>query len=109
VKHLQNSLEGHFLAQPIYVNMWKMSKSLMWFFFSLSLSGDLSWHLQLLFLPVAIIDEDILRYERVKKKAYVRVVTTHGNLNLELHSDMVMQAHLCFTFSVFASTIRCSL
>jgi peptidyl-prolyl cis-trans isomerase-like protein 2 len=37
----------------------------------------------------AIIDEDILRYERVKKKAYIRIATTHGNLNVELHSDMV--------------------
>lgn len=37
----------------------------------------------------AIVDEDILRYERVKKKAYVRLVTTQGNLNLELHADMV--------------------
>ena len=37
----------------------------------------------------AIIDEDILRYERVKKKAYVKVVTSRGPLNLELHSDMV--------------------
>lgn len=37
----------------------------------------------------AIIDEDVIRYERVKKKAYVRLTTSHGNLNLELHSDMV--------------------
>jgi len=37
----------------------------------------------------AIVDEDILRYKRVKKKAYVRLVTNLGNLNLELHSDMV--------------------
>lgn len=41
-------------------------------------------------VSVAIIDEDILRYERVKKKAYVRMVTNFGNLNLELHSDMVI-------------------
>ncbi|XP_064612285.1 LOW QUALITY PROTEIN: RING-type E3 ubiquitin-protein ligase PPIL2-like [Liolophura sinensis] len=37
----------------------------------------------------AAIDEDLLRYERVKKKAYVRIVTSHGQLNLELFSDMV--------------------
>ncbi|XP_053375237.1 RING-type E3 ubiquitin-protein ligase PPIL2-like [Mercenaria mercenaria] len=37
----------------------------------------------------AIIDEDIIRYERVKKKGYVRVVTNYGQLNLELHCDMV--------------------
>jgi len=30
-----------------------------------------------------------VRYERVKKKAYVRMNTTHGMLNFELHSDMV--------------------
>jgi len=41
------------------------------------------------FVTQAIIDEDILRYERVKKKAYIRLVTNLGNLNLELHSDMV--------------------
>lgn len=40
-------------------------------------------------LEAAIIDEDILRYERVKKKAYVQLVTSHGNLNVELHSDQV--------------------
>ena len=37
----------------------------------------------------AIIDEDILRYARVKKKAYIRMHTNYGSLNLELHSDMV--------------------
>ena len=41
-------------------------------------------------VSAAIVDEDILRYVRVKKKAYVRLATTHGNLNLELHSDMVI-------------------
>lgn len=40
-------------------------------------------------MPSAVIDEDVLRYERVKKKAYVRIVTTKGPINLELHSDMV--------------------
>ncbi len=37
---------------------------------------------------IAIIDEDILRYERVKKKAYLRLHTNKGTLNLELHSDI---------------------
>ncbi|XP_049830102.1 RING-type E3 ubiquitin-protein ligase PPIL2 [Schistocerca gregaria] len=37
----------------------------------------------------AIIDEDLVRYERVKKKGYVRLVTNLGPLNLELHCDMV--------------------
>ncbi|XP_038059065.1 RING-type E3 ubiquitin-protein ligase PPIL2-like isoform X1 [Patiria miniata] len=37
----------------------------------------------------AIIDEDIIRYERVKKKGYVRLVTSQGMLNLELHCDLV--------------------
>ncbi|XP_072024376.1 RING-type E3 ubiquitin-protein ligase PPIL2-like [Amphiura filiformis] len=37
----------------------------------------------------AIIDEDIIRYERVKKKGYVRLVTNKGVLNVELHCDMV--------------------
>lgn len=41
-------------------------------------------------MTLAIVDEDILRYVRVKKKAYVRLVTNLGNLNLELHSDMVI-------------------
>jgi len=46
--------------------------------------------MQFLLMSVAIVDEDILRYVRVKKKAYIRLVTSLGNLNLELHSDMVM-------------------
>lgn len=37
----------------------------------------------------AIIHEDLVRYERIKKKAYVRLVTNLGPLNLELHSDIV--------------------
>ncbi|XP_075220353.1 RING-type E3 ubiquitin-protein ligase PPIL2 isoform X2 [Lycorma delicatula] len=37
----------------------------------------------------AIIEEDLVRYDRVKKKAYVRLVTNFGPLNLELHSDIV--------------------
>ena len=38
---------------------------------------------------LAIIDEDIIRYGRVKKKAYVKLVTNLGELNLELHSEQV--------------------
>lgn len=36
-----------------------------------------------------LIEEDVLRYERVKKKGYVRLVTSLGSLSLELHCDMV--------------------
>uniref|UniRef100_A0A0B7A8V7 RING-type E3 ubiquitin transferase n=1 Tax=Arion vulgaris TaxID=1028688 RepID=A0A0B7A8V7_9EUPU len=36
-----------------------------------------------------LIDEDVLRYQRVKKKGYVRLVTNLGPLSLELHCDMV--------------------
>lgn len=37
----------------------------------------------------AVLHEDIVRYERVKKKGYVRLITNLGQLNLELHSDIV--------------------
>ncbi|KAF4520130.1 hypothetical protein B566_EDAN010286 [Ephemera danica] len=37
----------------------------------------------------AIVDDDLVRYERVKKKAYVRLVTSFGPLNLELYSDVL--------------------
>ncbi|CAG2201154.1 RING-type E3 ubiquitin-protein ligase PPIL2-like [Mytilus galloprovincialis] len=37
----------------------------------------------------ALIDEDILRYERVKKKGYVKLDTNYGPLNIELYCDMV--------------------
>lgn len=37
----------------------------------------------------AIIDEDQIRYGRIKKKGYVRLVTNKGMLNLELHCDVV--------------------
>lgn len=36
-----------------------------------------------------LIDEDVLRYQRVQKKGYVRIVTNLGQLSLELHCDMV--------------------
>lgn len=37
----------------------------------------------------AVIAEDLVRYERVKKKGYVRLLTNFGALNLELHCDLV--------------------
>ncbi|KAK7572091.1 hypothetical protein V9T40_014563 [Parthenolecanium corni] len=37
----------------------------------------------------AILSEDIVRYERVKKKGYVRLMTNFGLLNLQLHCDLV--------------------
>uniref|UniRef100_A0A915KPW1 RING-type E3 ubiquitin-protein ligase PPIL2 n=1 Tax=Romanomermis culicivorax TaxID=13658 RepID=A0A915KPW1_ROMCU len=36
----------------------------------------------------AIIDESELKYRRVSKKGYVRLVTNFGQLNFELHCDM---------------------
>ena len=35
----------------------------------------------------AVIEEDIVRYERVKKKGYVRLTTNMGPLNFELHCE----------------------
>ncbi|XP_011495689.1 PREDICTED: peptidyl-prolyl cis-trans isomerase-like 2 [Ceratosolen solmsi marchali] len=40
-------------------------------------------------LEAAILEEDVVRYERVKKKGYVKIITNFGPLNLELHCDMV--------------------
>lgn len=37
----------------------------------------------------AVVDEDLVRYERVKKKGYVRLLTNFGTLNLELYCDVV--------------------
>ncbi|XP_072809558.1 RING-type E3 ubiquitin-protein ligase PPIL2 isoform X3 [Vicugna pacos] len=36
----------------------------------------------------AAIDEDVLRYRFVRKKGYVRLHTSQGDLNLELHCDL---------------------
>lgn len=36
-----------------------------------------------------IVEEDLVRYERVKKKGYIRLNTSHGPLNLELFCDQV--------------------
>ena len=40
----------------------------------------------------AILEDDVVRYSRVKKKGYVRLVTNVGPLNLELHCDYVPKA-----------------
>lgn len=37
----------------------------------------------------AILEDSVVRYERVKKKGYVRLNTNHGPLNIELHCDIV--------------------
>lgn len=37
----------------------------------------------------AILEDSEMRYERVKKKGYVRLNTSHGPLNLELYCDIV--------------------
>lgn len=37
----------------------------------------------------ALLDDHVVRYERVKKKGYIRLNTSHGPLNLELYCDIV--------------------
>lgn len=37
----------------------------------------------------AVIAEDLVRYERIKKKGYVRLLTNLGALNVELHCNIV--------------------
>lgn len=37
----------------------------------------------------AILEDDVVRYDRVKKKGYVRLVTNQGPINVELHCDLV--------------------
>ncbi|XP_002738487.2 RING-type E3 ubiquitin-protein ligase PPIL2-like [Saccoglossus kowalevskii] len=49
----------------------------------------------------ALIDEDIVRYQRIKKKGYVRIITNKGQLNLELHCDMVPKT--CENFMLLSS------
>ncbi|NXU71683.1 PPIL2 ligase, partial [Oreotrochilus melanogaster] len=48
----------------------------------------------------AAIEEDVVRYSYVKKKGYVRLHTNKGDLNLELHCDMVLFVYRDFS-SVF--------
>ncbi|XP_013789836.1 peptidyl-prolyl cis-trans isomerase-like 2, partial [Limulus polyphemus] len=40
----------------------------------------------------AILEDDIVRYSRVKKKGYVQLLTNCGPLNLELHCDLTPKA-----------------
>lgn len=63
----------------------------------------------------AIIDQDTVRYREVKKKGYVRLQTSHGDLNLELHCEMVTKTcenfiKLCaagyYDNSIFHRSIR---
>ncbi|EGD76699.1 Ppil2 protein [Salpingoeca rosetta] len=37
----------------------------------------------------ASIDDDVVRYKNIKDKAYVRLRTTFGDINIELHCDIV--------------------
>ena len=37
----------------------------------------------------AVLEDDIVRYARIKKKGYVRLMTNLGPLNLELHCEYV--------------------
>lgn len=43
-------------------------------------------------IEAAIIDDDLVKYERVKKKGYVRLNTNLGPLNLELFCDQTPRA-----------------
>lgn len=43
-------------------------------------------------IEAAVIADDVLKYERVKKKGYVRLVTNFGPLNFELYCDSVPKA-----------------
>ncbi|KAK0402705.1 hypothetical protein QR680_016486 [Steinernema hermaphroditum] len=40
----------------------------------------------------AVLDEDVVRYARVKRNGYVRIITNHGVLNLELYAKQVPKA-----------------
>ena len=37
----------------------------------------------------AVRDNDEVMYENIKSKGYIRIVTSLGDLNFELHCDMV--------------------
>jgi len=54
----------------------------------------------------AIRDENLLRYERLKKKTYIRMLTNKGPLNLELHSDMVCKVDYDSFFSLYTLTAQ---
>lgn len=49
-------------------------------------------YLLLFCFVTAAIEDDVVRYQYVKKKGYVRLHTNKGDLNLELHCDMVLYA-----------------
>lgn len=40
------------------------------------------------FHEAAMLDDDVVRYARVKKKGYAQIITNLGNLNLELHCEI---------------------
>ncbi|XP_014205279.1 peptidyl-prolyl cis-trans isomerase-like 2 [Copidosoma floridanum] len=44
---------------------------------------------RVLTLDAAVLEEDVVRYERVKKKGYAKIITNFGALNVELHCDLV--------------------
>lgn len=63
----------------------------------------------------AVLDDSVVRYERVKKKGYARLTTSHGPLNLELFCDVVPKTcenfiKLCqngyYNGSIFHRSIR---
>lgn len=37
----------------------------------------------------AVLADDVVRYSMVKKKGYVQLTTSHGNINLELFCDVI--------------------
>ncbi|XP_001360467.3 RING-type E3 ubiquitin-protein ligase PPIL2 [Drosophila pseudoobscura] len=43
-------------------------------------------------IEAAIIDDDLVKYERVKQKGYVRLNTNFGPLNIELYCDQIPRA-----------------
>jgi len=40
----------------------------------------------------AVLEDSVVRYQRVKKKGYVSLKTNHGTLNLEIYCDTVIKA-----------------
>ncbi|KAI8096409.1 peptidyl-prolyl cis-trans isomerase-like 2 [Halteromyces radiatus] len=50
----------------------------------------------------ALINEDEYMYKKIKTKAYVRIITNLGNLNIELYSDKVPRT--CYNFIMLAKT-----
>lgn len=59
------------------------------------------------FSSLDAIADDVVRYQYVKKKGYVRLHTNKGDLNLELHCDKVMiddRGFTCISFVTAAAT-----